>query len=95
MITGQDADVANVLNILAGKQAMTVWKDTRTLGDQVVLMVDQVIKGEDVTVNDTETYGNGVRIVPSFLLPPQVVVRDTVEELLVGSGFHTSESLGF
>ncbi|MFD6166368.1 substrate-binding domain-containing protein, partial [Oerskovia sp. NPDC060287] len=46
LVTGQDADEANVKNMLAGKQAMTVWKDTRTLGDQVATMVQQIIDGE-------------------------------------------------
>src|SRR5699024_10497696 len=69
VITGQDADLANVNNMLAGMQSMTVWKDTRTLGAQVATMVDQIVKGEEVEVNDTETYDNGVKVVPSYLLP--------------------------
>lgn len=94
LITGQDADLANVKNMLAGMQAMTVWKDTRTLGDQVATMIDQITAGEEVTVNDTETYDNGVKVVPSFLLPPQVVAPDTVESALVDSEFFTAEELG-
>ncbi len=94
LITGQDADLANVKNMLAGMQAMTVWKDTRTLGDQVATMIDQITAGEEVTVNDTETYDNGVKVVPSFLLPPQVVTPDTVESALVDSEFFTAEELG-
>lgn len=94
LVTGQDADEANVLNILADKQTMTVWKDTRTLGDQVAKMIDQIVKGEEVEVNDTETYDNGKKVVPSFLLPPEVVVKDTVEDLLVGSGFYDAATLG-
>ena len=94
LITGQDADLANVKNMLAGMQAMTVWKDTRTLGDQVATMVDQITAGEEIEVNDTETYDNGVKVVPSFLLPPQVVTPDTVESALVDSEFFTAEEIG-
>lgn len=94
LVTGQDADQANVQNMLADKQAMTVWKDTRTLGDQVAKMVDQMLKGEEVEVNDTETYDNGKKVVPSYLLPPQVVTKDTVEELLVKSEFYSASDLG-
>jgi len=94
IITGQDADLANVKNMLAGMQSMTVWKDTRTLGAQVATMVDQIIKGEEVEVNDTETYDNGVKVVPSFLLPPEVVTPDTVEDRLVGSEFYDASELG-
>ena len=45
-------------------------------------------------VNATETYDNGVKVVPSFLLPPQVVTADTVESALVESEFYTAEELG-
>ncbi|WP_435738868.1 multiple monosaccharide ABC transporter substrate-binding protein [Cellulosimicrobium sp. PMB13] len=94
IVTGQDADEANVKNMLAGKQSMTVWKDTRTLGDQVATMVEQIVAGDEVEVNDTETYDNGVKVVPSYLLEPQVVTADTVESALVESGFYTAEQLG-
>ena len=53
IITGQDCDIANVANIVAGKQAMSVFKDTRALASQVVEMVDAIISGEEVPVNDT------------------------------------------
>ncbi|MHB1488990.1 multiple sugar-binding periplasmic protein SbpA precursor [mine drainage metagenome] len=94
LVTGQDADQANVKNMLAGMQAMTVWKDIRTLGDQTAKMVDQIVKGETVTVNDTKTYNNGVKVVPAFLLPPEVVTKATVKTALVDSGFYTASDLG-
>ena len=73
ILTGQDADQANVQNIIAGKQSMSVWKDTRALGDRVAKMVDQIVKGETVEVNDTESYDNGRIVVPSYLLTPVVI----------------------
>jgi putative multiple sugar transport system substrate-binding protein len=94
VITGQDGDLANTKNILAGKQSMTVWKDTRTLGDQVAKMIDQIVKGETVEVNDTKSYDNGVKVVPSYLLPPVVVTKDDVKSKLVDSGFYTAGQLG-
>ncbi len=93
LVTGQDADQANVVNMLAGKQSMTVWKDTRALGDQVAKMVDQIVKGETVEVNDEDTYDNGVKVVPTYLLPPQVVTADTVQSALVDSGFYKASDL--
>jgi len=94
LITGQDADLANTKNMLAGKQSMTVWKDTRTLGDEVATMVDQIIKGQPVVTNDTKSYNNGVKIVPSYLLAPMVVTKETVSSKLVDSGFYTAANLG-
>ena len=94
LVTGQDADQANVVNMLAGKQAMTVWKDTRALGDETAKMVNQIIKKQKVDVNDTKSYNNGVKVVPTFLLKPVVVTKDTVKPMLVDSGFYKASDLG-
>jgi putative multiple sugar transport system substrate-binding protein len=94
LITGQDGDKANVKAILAGEQSMTVWKDTRKLGDQVFTMIQQIAKGETVTVNDTKSYNNGVKVVPSYLLEPEVVTKDLVQTKLIDSGFLKPADIG-
>src|SRR5512145_131741 len=70
VVTGQDAEVASIKAMIAGEQAYTVFKDTRELAKQTAAMVDAALKGEEVPVNDTKTYDNGVKIVPSYLLTP-------------------------
>lgn len=94
LITGQDADVANIKALLADQQAMTVWKDTRELGTQVDTMIASLVAGEDPEVNDTETYDNEVKVVPTYILEPQVVVKDDVQSTLVDSGFVTAGDVG-
>ncbi len=94
VITGQDGDKANVKAILAGEQTMTVWKDTRKLGDRVFTMIQQIIKGEKVEVNDEKTYDNGVKVVPSFLIEPEVVTKDLVQSKLIDSGFLKPADVG-
>ena len=93
ILTGQDADKANVLNMIDGKQSMSVWKDTRTLGDRTATMIEQIVAGDTVEVNDEETYDNGEKVVPTYLLPPQVITPDTVD-VLVESGFYKAADLG-
>ncbi len=94
LVTGQDADRANVEAILAGKQSMTVWKDTRALGDRVIEMVVSIKDGTTVEVNDSTTYNNGVKDVPSYLLTPEVVVQADVQTKLIDSGFLTAADIG-
>jgi len=94
MITGQDGDKANVKAILAGEQSMTVWKDTRKLGDQTFQMIQQITKGTTVDVNDTKTYNNGVKVVPSYLITPEVVTKDLVKSKLVDSVFLKASDVG-
>ena len=93
IITGQDCDIANTKNMIAGKQSMSVFKDTRTLAAQVVKMVGQILKGETVDVNDTESYDNGVIVVPSYLCEPVFADANNYKELLIDSGYYTEDQL--
>ncbi|MCR5735624.1 MAG: sugar-binding protein [Lachnospiraceae bacterium] len=94
IVTGQDCDIANVKNMIDGKQSMSIFKDTRTLAEQVVKMVTQILNGEEVEVNDTETYDNGDGyIVPSFLCEPVFADINNYEELLIESGYYTEADL--
>ena len=93
IVTGQDCDIANVKNMLAGKQSMSVFKDTRTLASQVVKMVTQIIKGETVDVNDTKTYNNGKKVVPSYLCSPVFASKDNYKEILITSGYYTEADI--
>lgn len=94
ILTGQDADQANVINILADKQSMTVWKDTRVLAQRAAKMIEEIVAGGEPTTNDTETYDNGVKVVPTYLEDPMVVTKDNVESALVDSEFYKAEDLG-
>ena len=93
IITGQDCDIANTKNMIAGLQSMSVFKDTRTLAAQVVKMVGQILAGEEVDVNDTETYDNNVKVVPSFLCDPVFADAENYKEILIDSGYYTEDDL--
>ncbi|MBO7710208.1 MAG: sugar-binding protein [Lachnospiraceae bacterium] len=93
IITGQDCDIQNTKNMIAGKQSMSVFKDTRTLAAQVVKMVSQILNGEEVDVNDTESYNNNVIVVPSFLCEPVFADANNYKELLIDSGYYTEDQL--
>jgi putative multiple sugar transport system substrate-binding protein len=51
-------------------------------------MVDAALNGKQVTVNDTKTYNNGVKVVPSYLLKPAVVYKNNWEKVLIDSGYY-------
>ena len=93
VVTGQDAELPSVKSILAGEQTSTVFKDTRTLAAQVAKMVDQFLKGQTVEVNDTKTYDNGVKVVPSYLLPVVSVTKDNVTKELVDTGYYKADEV--
>ncbi len=93
IITGQDCDIANVKNMLAGKQSMSIFKDTRELAKQVVKMVGQIMTGATVDVNDTKSYDNGTGIIPTYLCEPVFADKDNYKELLIDSGYYTEDDL--
>ena len=93
IVTGQDCDIENTKNMIAGKQSMSVFKDTRTLASQVVKMITQILDGEEVDVNDTETYNNNVITVPSYLCEPVFADVNNYKELLIDSGYYTEDQL--
>jgi putative multiple sugar transport system substrate-binding protein len=93
IITGQDCDKPNTKNMIAGLQSMSVFKDTRTLADKVVKMVDAIVKGSEPEINDTKTYDNGVGVVPSYLCAPVVCTADNYQEVLIDSGYYKAEDI--
>jgi len=94
IVPGQDAEVLSVKSILAGEQAMTIFKDTRTLAEKAVKMIEALLKGTEPEINDTKSYDNGVKIVPSYLCDMVVVDINNVKEALVDTGYYTMADIG-
>ncbi|MAU22637.1 MAG: sugar ABC transporter substrate-binding protein [Martelella sp.] len=94
IVTGQDAEIPSVKSIIADEQYSTVFKDTRELARVTVGMVDALLAGGEPEINDTETYDNGVKVVPSYLLSPVSIDASNWEEILVDqSGYYTLDQL--
>ncbi len=93
IVTGQDAEVPSVKSMLAGEQYSTIFKDTRTLAAVTVGMVDALLGGGEPEINDTTTYDNGIKVVPSYLLEPVSVDISNWEEALIGSGYYTMDQV--
>ncbi|MFY0663410.1 MAG: sugar-binding protein [Natronospirillum sp.] len=93
IVSGQDAEIPSIKSILAGEQHSTVFKDTRELARVTVGMVEAVLRGTEPEINDTSTYNNGLKIVPSYLLEPVTVDATTWEDILIGSGYYTRNQI--
>ncbi len=99
IITGQDGDVANLKNLLDGKQSMTVYKAVANEAVVTVALAKEILSGNtpDASLTDkfdcectldTTSYDNGNGIVPSYLLVPDVVTKDNYKEKLVDTGYY-------
>jgi len=99
LITGQDGDVANLKNLLDGKQAMTVYKAVANEAVVTVALAQEILSGntpDDSLLSkinakctyDTSSYNNGSGTIPSYLLVPDVVTKDNYKEKLVDTGYY-------
>lgn len=93
VVSGQDAEIPSVKSILAGEQHSTIFKDTRELARVTVGMVNALLQGGKPEINDTTTYDNGVKVVPSYLLEPVAVDETNWEKILIDSGYYTIDQI--
>ncbi|WP_349318963.1 multiple monosaccharide ABC transporter substrate-binding protein [Mycolicibacterium canariasense] len=93
IVTGQDAELASVQSIVSGEQTQTVFKDTRELAKAAVQESDAVLTGGTPVVNDTKSYNNGSKIVPSYLLDPVSVDKSNYQKVLIDSGYYTKDQI--
>ena len=92
-VTGQDAEIASVKLMTEGIQFATIFKDTRKLAQKSVEVAQDFLEGNTPEPNDTDSYNNGVKDVPSFLLESDIVYQDNIQELLIDSGYFTQEQV--
>ncbi|HLM05053.1 MAG TPA: multiple monosaccharide ABC transporter substrate-binding protein [Blastococcus sp.] len=93
IVTGQDAEIASVKLIADDVQSSTIFKDTRLLAEQAVVAAKAFLEGDEPEANDTETYDNGVKVVPSYLLPVETVFKDDIQSVLIDSEYWTAEEV--
>ena len=93
IITGQDAEIASVKLINDGVQNSTIFKDTRSLAEQAVTAAEAFLKNETPEANDETTYNNGVKVIPSYLLPVETVYKADIQTKLIDTEYWTADEV--
>jgi D-xylose transport system substrate-binding protein len=83
-LSGQDATVEGVQNIISGWQTMTVWKDTRKLATESALAAIALSKGQKPKT--TGTVKNGTKRLAAFIIPPQSITKANYK-ILFSAGY--------
>ncbi len=91
IVTGQDATVAGLQNILTGQQSMTIYKPIRKLAEAAATMTDAFLKGQKPKTNTT--MNNGKSDIPTTLLPVVTVTKANIKSTVVADGFATKAGL--
>jgi putative multiple sugar transport system substrate-binding protein len=92
-ISGQDCEIPSIKSIIAHEQYSSIFKDTRDLAKVAANMVDAVVSGGKPEINDTKTYNNKVKVVPSYLLTPLAVDASNWKSALVDTGYYKLDQL--
>lgn len=86
-VTGQDATVGGIQNILAGKQSMTVYKAIKAEAEAAASLAVALLNGTDTTKMATGKTNNGKKDVASVLLVPVAVTKDNIADTVIKDGF--------
>ena len=92
-VTGQDATVGGIQNILAGKQSMTVYKAIKAEAEAAAALAIALLRGEDTSSLVNGVVNNGTNDIPSVLLVPVSVTKDNIKETVIADGFRTWEEI--
>ncbi|HIP73267.1 MAG TPA: extracellular solute-binding protein [Anaerolineae bacterium] len=92
-LSGQDATVAGIQNILSDWQTMTVYKPIKLEAEAAAEAAIALLNGEDVTALTSDTINNGTNDVPFIKLTPLAVTKDNIEETVIADGFRTWEEI--
>jgi putative multiple sugar transport system substrate-binding protein len=93
LLTGQDCIAINVKAMIAGRQSMSVFKDTRALAARAADMVLAMLAGKPVAVSEGTPYDNGVKKMPTSLCAPVSVDPTNYKSLLIDSGYYKESDL--
>ncbi|HEY8480124.1 MAG TPA: sugar ABC transporter substrate-binding protein [Spirillospora sp.] len=91
-VTGQDATVQGLQNVLDGTQCMTVYKPVKQEAEAAAKLAISLLKGEKGETNGTTNDPEGKRDVPSVLLTPIGVTKENMKQV-VDDGFVKAEDL--
>jgi len=89
IVSGQDATIPSVQSIIDSEQFATVFKDTRELAAATVRMIQAIVAGDPVPVNDTTTYSNNIKTVPAYLLGIVHVDIHNWHAALIETGYYS------
>ena len=92
-VTGQDATVGGIQNILAGRQSMTVYKAIKAEAEAAAELAIAILTGADTSALATGAVNNGTNDIPSVLLVPVSVTADNIAETVIADGFRTWEEI--
>jgi D-xylose transport system substrate-binding protein len=91
VVTGNDGDLTALQRIVAGTQMATIYQDTRKQAKVALETAIALVNGESVEADNT--MNNGLKDVPVVELQPELVTKDSLDEVIIDRGIYTREEV--
>ena len=93
-ITGQDAELAAIQRIVAGEQAMTVYKPIPIEAETAAEVAVELLNGDEVPAPATPASSRPTyKGVASFIFDPIAVTQDNVADTIIADGFYSADDI--
>lgn len=93
LLSGQDATITGLQNLLTGWQTMTVYKPIKLEAEAAAVAATRMLNEEDISTITTNTINNGQNDIPFMKLTPIVVTKDNIAETVIADGFRTWDEI--
>jgi D-xylose transport system substrate-binding protein len=92
-LSGQDATVGGIQNILSGWQTMSVYKPIKIEAEAAARAAIALLQGKDITTIANDTIHNGQNNIPFLKLTPIAVTKDNIAETVIADGSRSWEEI--
>ena len=93
LITGQDAELKAVRNIVRGKQFMTIYHPSKILATKAARIAFGMAKGKMPDKSELSYIDNGLALIPTIRTNSIPVFKDNIEDVLIKTGVYTKEEV--
>lgn len=93
LLSGQDATITGLQNILSGWQTMTVYKPIKLEAEAAAEAAIRLLNNEDISTITTNSINNGQRDIPFVKLDPIAVTKENIAETVIADGFRTWDEI--
>ena len=93
LLSGQDATITGLQNLLSGWQTMTVYKPIKLEAEAAAEAAIRMLNGEDISTITANTINNGQSNIPFLKLTPIAVTRDNIADTVIADGFRTWDEI--
>jgi len=93
LVTGQDAELRAIRNIVNGKQLMTIYHPSKILAEKTAKLAYDLANGKMPDKSEISFVDNGLAQVPTIKVNSIPIFKDNIDKVLIKTGVYTKEEV--